>query len=400
MHSETLQPLMLFLVLGLIALNALAYYSKKSMILPNIIWVLILGLVYGGVSFSLPEHLPQLHIDPGVVLFVFVPLLIFASTQKICLFHFRTVLPQASLIATLGIVISTLIIAIPFFYIFNIGWLESLLFGVVVSATDPLAVGALLHGDNNIDESQKLLIEGESILNDGFVVTVYGIITVLLFSNSDFDALHSSYEFIIHIIGSVLLGVFLGRLARWLLDKWHEEHFILTVNMTLALAYGSFSLGETLGLSGILTVFSSALAFGYKPKVKGHNKDFHNHVWEYLEYITNTVVFFMLGASFFQYFSLQSISFAIIITSLILLILSRLGGLALLYPMINIDGKPLSRKEFWLLNFSGARGAVSIALMLLLPTEFTLKPMFMSLTLIIIFVSLIIYPLLARKAIS
>lgn len=400
MHGDTLQTLVLFLVFGLVTLNALAYYSSKLMLLPDIIWVKILGLAYGGISIYYPEYLPKISLYPELILFIFVPLLVFASTQKICLFHFKRVLPQALLIATLGVVISSLIIAIPLFYIFGVGWFEVLLFGVIISATDPLAVGALLHGNDNIDESQKLLIEGESILNDGFVVTVYGVIFVLLFSNSDFNVLNSSYEFIKHILGAVILGFLLGRLARWILDRWHEEHFTLTVNMTLSVAYGSFFLGEMLGLSGILAVFSSALSFGYKPKVKEHSENIHNHVWEYLEYITNAVLFFMLGASFFVYFSVEQISSKLIITSLILLISSRLGGLALLYPMIKIDGKKLTKKEFWLLNFAGARGAVSIALILLLPTDFALKPIFMSLALIMIFVSLVLYPLFVKKIVD
>jgi CPA1 family monovalent cation:H+ antiporter len=400
MHGDALQTSVLGLIFGLVLLNALAYYSRKLMLFPDIIWVLLLGLAYGAGSLYFSDFLPQISLDAHVILFAFVPLLIFASTQKICLSHFRRVLPQASLVATLGIVISTLIVAIPLFYIFNFGWLESLLFGVIISATDPLAVGALLHGNKSIDESQKLLIEGESILNDGFVVTVYGVLAVLLFSDVNFDIVHSGYEFVKHIAGAVLLGVILGRLARWLLDKWHEEHFTLTVNMTLAVAYGSFFLGETLGLSGILAVFASALAFGYKPKAKGHAKDIHNHVWEYLEYIANAVLFFMLGASFFVYFTADQISVILVVAMLALLFLSRLGGLALLYPAIKVDGNQLSKKEFWLLNFSGARWAVSVALILLLPSEFALKPVFLSLSLIMIFASLVVYPLAVKKLLA
>ena len=398
--QSSLPLLILSLVIGLFVLNALAYYSRKLMLFPDIIWILILGLVYGFISLYQSDYLPQVSLDADLILFAFVPLLIFASTQKICLYHFRRILPQATLIATLGIVISTTIIAVPLFYIFNIGWLEASLFGIIISATDPLAVGALLQGNTNIKESQKLLIEGESILNDGFVVTIYGVFTVLLFSNTDFNLLQSGFEFIEHILGALLLGVLMGRLGRWLLDKWHEEHFTLTVNMTLAVAYGSFFFGEVLGLSGILAVFSSALAFGYRPKTKGQDNDIHNHIWEYLEYVTNAVLFFMLGASFFVYFSAEYISLALTLALLLLLVLSRLGGLAVLYPIVEIDGKKLTQKEFWLLNFSGARGAVSIALTLLLPEDFVLKPMFISLALIMIFASLVVYPLLVKKIVN
>lgn len=396
MHGS-LPLVILFLVIGLFALNALTYYSRELMLFPDIIWVLILGLVYGGISLYQSEYLPQISLNADLILFAFVPLLIFASTQKICLYHFRRILPQATLLATLGIIISSAIVAIPLFYIVNISWFEALLFGIIISATDPLAVGALLHGNENIQNSQKLLIEGESILNDGFVVTVYGVLIVLLFSNSEFSLLQSGIEFIEHILGALILGGGMGRSGRWLLDKWHEEHFTLTVNMTIATAYGSFFLGEALGVSGILAVFTSALAFGYKPKSRGQDSYIHNQIWEYLEYVTNAVLFFMLGASFFVYFSAEYISLSLTLMLLLLLVLSRLGGLAILSPFVKIDGKKLTRKEFWLLNFSGARGAVSVALTLMLPEDFVLKPMFISFALIMIFASLVVYPLLVKK---
>ena len=81
-------------------------------------------------------------------LFVFVPLLVFASSQKICLFHLRDIATPASILATVGIVISMLVFALVFRLGLGFGWLESLLFGTIVSATDPLAVGALIQGND------------------------------------------------------------------------------------------------------------------------------------------------------------------------------------------------------------------------------------------------------------
>jgi CPA1 family monovalent cation:H+ antiporter len=397
MNNELLQTLIIFFVLGLVSLNALTYYSNKIMLFPDIIWILLLGLLYSGLSHYAIIDIPQVSLDANFILYVFVPLLIFASTQKICLFHLKKVLLPSSIIASVGILISMLIIAVPLFVAFDFGWLESLLFGAIISATDPLAVGALLHHNKSVAESQKLLIEGESILNDGFVVTIFGILGIVIFTDADFNILHSGLDAIKHILGALAFGLLIGRLARWVLDRWHEEHFTLTVNITLAAAYGSFFFSEMLGLSGILSVFAAALAYGYKPKPRSHNKGAHTHVWDYFEYIANAVLFFMLGASFFVYFSLQEVSIILIFVSMLLLILSRLGALTLLYPLIKVDGKKLAKKDFLMLNFSGARGAVSIALILLLPNEFVYKSTFLSLAFLMIFASLIVYPLLIKR---
>ena len=93
-------------------------------------------------------------------------------------------------------------------------------------------------------------------------------------------------------------------------------------------------------------------------------------------------------------------SVMLVTSMLILLLLSRLGGLAFLYPAIKVVGNRLSRKEFWILNFSGARGAVSVALILLLPSDFALKPVFLSLSLIMICASLVVYPLVVKKLLA
>ena len=400
MPEFTILTAITFAVVGLVVLNALSYYTQRIKIFAPIIWVLLIGFAYGALAKFTSFGCPELPLDPEVVLYAFVPLLIFASTQKICLGHLRQVLVPASLAATVGILISMAIFALPLYFFFSFSLLPALLLGVILSATDPLAVGALLSGNDDVPESQKLLIEGESIINDGFVVTVSGILALLLFDADHFSLVHSGLDFIKHIFGALALGIAIGRGGRWLLDRWHEEHFTLTVNMTLSIAYGAFALGEILHLSGILAVFGAALAYGYKPKPDDHNRHIHGHVWEYLEYLSNAALFFLLGASFFVYFTPNSFSFALFLGVLFFLLIPRLLSLVILRPFLKIDGQPIGKREVWLMNFAGARGAVSIALILLLPDSFALKETFLSIAFVMIFLSLIIYPLLLGRVLK
>lgn len=396
MHESALLVIV-FAVVGLVGLNALSYYSAKWKLLPDIIWVLLAGVAYGAVAKFSALDLPELQLTPKLVLWLFVPLLIFASAQKICLFHFRKVLIPSSIAATIGILISMAIFGSALHYLFGFDWLPSLLFGAIISATDPLAVGALLHGNKAVGESQLLLIEGESILNDGFVVTVFGILVAIMFGGESFMFGHSVGHFALHALGAFALGAVMGRAARWLLKVWHEEHFTLTTNITLALAFGCFALAEAAGFSGILAVFAAALAYGYKPDPDNHNKHIMAHLWDYLEYLANAALFFMLGASFFAQASLGSLSVGLVLAGLGLLFVSRFGALVILSPLMKLDGQRLSRQSFWLLNFAGARGAVSVALILMLPEEFSLKPAFLTLAFLLIIFSLVVYPLAIKQ---
>ncbi|MEZ8082616.1 cation:proton antiporter [Enterovibrio norvegicus] len=398
--TESVPTLVTYAVLGWMALNVIFYVSEKWRVFSDIIWILLAGIAYGWVSTNPESGLPELVMDPDVVLYVFVPLLIFASTKKMCLFHFRPIIVPAVIAGTLGIVVSMLTIGLAIHELLDVALLPALLFGVIISATDPLAVSALFKGNESITENQKLLIEGESILNDGFVVTVAGILALLIFSMTSFSVVDTSVSFVTHIAGALISGALLGRLARFILRLMHTSHYILTTNITLALAYGSFVVAETLHFSGILAVFAAALAYGYKPDKDRTNRLAEERVWEYLDYAANALLFFLLGTSFFALTANTDLPVSHTLLAIGLLFAGRFVALSLLKPLMRVEGMRLSMNEFWLLNFSGARGAVSVALILLLPADFEYQSLFLSLAFVMILFSLLVYPLVTVRILS
>ena len=104
MHESALniETILIAGVVGLIALNALSYYSSKQMLLPGIIWTVLIGIAYSFTSHFGLLPLPELELNPEIVLFLFVPLLIFASTHTMCLYHFRRILGASTILATAG----------------------------------------------------------------------------------------------------------------------------------------------------------------------------------------------------------------------------------------------------------------------------------------------------------
>ena len=398
MNEEVLYiPVILASVIGLIALNGLSYYSQKSKAIPEVAWVLLLGILYGLAADNTSMGLPELTLSADLILFIFVPLLIFGSTQTMCLHHFRKVLAPASLTATVGISISMFVTAFVLMALTDISLLESLIFGVVVAATDPLAIGAILEGNKKLSENMKLLIEGESILNDGFVVTVFGILALIVFENHIFSVVGDVGGFIFHVAGAIILGVVLGRVARFILKIWHAMQFTLVANITIALAFGSFLLADHYNMSGVLAVFAAALSFGYKQE--NLSKEFHlqEYVWKYGQYIANSILFFLLGASVISQGSLEKIGFAQVLVVLITLLFSRILALVVLKPLIKVDGGIISWLKLLVLNFAGARGAVSIALILLLPNSFALKDEFLNMTFLLVLGSLLLFPPITSK---
>ena len=106
------------------------------MLLPGIIWTVLIGLVYGFTSHFGLLPLPELTLEPEIVLFLFVPLLIFASTHTMCLYHFRRVLGASTILATVGILIAMVLGGLVFKVVTGAGLAVSMLFGAIISATD------------------------------------------------------------------------------------------------------------------------------------------------------------------------------------------------------------------------------------------------------------------------
>ncbi len=400
MHNTSLISSIIFVISGLVALNALSYYSKRFMLFPSVIWILCLGIIYGALSHFELFQLPEIYLDPNIILFILVPILIFAATKKMCLYHFRKVLKESVILATLGIIISTVVVAIVMHWVFNLPLLVSLLLGVIVSATDPIAVSAILHEAKDLSTERKMLIEGESILNDGFVVAVFATLFVMIFEAGQVNLALSGGKLVVNILGALVLGVVLGRLARFLLRVWENQAPSLTVNITLALAFTSFLLAETFHFPGILAVFAGAIAFGYRPAENNDKVQIaQEQIWDYLEYIVNSILFFLLGASFFSHASLETITISFVGIGVVVLFMSRFIALGILSPFLRIEGQKATLNDFWLLNFSGSRGAISIALILLLPNDFSHKPLFLTMAFVMVLVSLLVYPILLKKVI-
>lgn len=197
--------------------------------------------------------------------------------------------------------------------------------------------------------------------------------------------------------GAIILGVILGRVARLILKIWNAMQFTLVANITIALAFGSFLLAEHFGMSGVLAVFAAALSFGYKTETL--SKEFHlqEYIWKYGQYVANSILFFLLGASVISQGSLGKIGFAQVLVVLITLLFSRILALVVLKPLIKVDGGIISWLKLLVLNFAGARGAVSIALILLLPNSFALKDEFLNMTFLLVLGSLLLFPPITSK---
>lgn len=388
--------LIVLIIVWFLFLNIISHYKKK-LILPEVVWVLILWILYGCIYRVSNISLPDIQLSSEVILFGFVPILIFANARNMSFKHFKKVFFPASLLATIWLLLSAICIAIILYFMFQVPLLAGLLFGSLISATDPLAVTAMLKKSKWISREKRMLIEWESILNDGIAVTLFTILTAIVISGSTVAITDLTKDLFWNIAGAAIIGFGLARIIRIILKYWHETNPYLKVNMWIVIAYGGFLLAESLHASWIIAVFVWALTYAYHPrKDTDINVEVRSSIWEYLEFIADGVLFFILWANF-SIHVFDSLNFSIILWAIILLISARWLSLLILRRYIKIEWKSLKKRDISLLNFSGSRWAIAIALILLIPMEYEYKDFFLALAYVMVILSLIIYPFIVQK---
>ncbi|MES1907427.1 MAG: hypothetical protein MHM6MM_000545 [Cercozoa sp. M6MM] len=315
--------------------------------------------------------------DPHLLLYIFIPALIFESSFATSFHVLRREFGSAVLLAGPGVLVNSVLTA-ALFSTFSYGWSwsEAWLAAAIISATDPVAVVALLR---ELGASKRLatLIEAESLLNDGTAFVLYTILLEIVTGREGASFGTVVGTFCRLTIGGVSLGITLGLLTvYWLIHVF--SNFAVETVITLSAAYAAFYLaeGSGLGVSGILSVVLLGLVVSrYKsaisPSIEG---DVHSF-WEMVSYIANTVIFVISGVI------IESKIFTADITGtdaglLVLLYLgihvARAITIALFYPLMKRIGYGIVWREATILTAGGLRGAISLALALLTEGETSL----------------------------
>jgi len=311
-------------------------------------------------------------LDPHLILFLFIPALIFESAFNMEVYLFKRTLSQTATLAVPGLIISTLLTAAFAHYVFpwQWSWPACLMFGALISATDPVAVVALL---KELSSRKRLatLIEGESLLNDGTAVVFFTLFYgMLLFGaqGSTASILGSAAgQFAWVVLLGVLIGFVLGLLAlAWIARVFNDPLFEITIS--IAVAYLAYMIAEGwFHVSGIVAVVTVALLFAGRGKtmISPEVKAFLHHFWELLGYIINTLIFLWAGVVIADKVTLTDpkiwMMLGLLYVGLQIIRAFAVGSLA---PLMNRIGIGFSKNKAITLTWGGLRGAIALALAL------------------------------------
>ena len=242
------------------------------------------------------------------ILLVFLPALIFESAFSVDWHIMKKQLGQILILAGPIVVCSTFLSALAMRYILGytdgpdvkeklkFSWDAALMFGAIISATDPVAVVALL---KELGASKKLatMIEGESLFNDGTAMVVFLIMMDFVEGNSlTFGEI--VLKFCRLSLGGPLLGILFGFGVEFLLHRIHN-HYVLEVNVTICAAYICWYVAENtvLHVSGILAIVFLGIWMSYsgKTKISAESEHALHHVWGYVGFGAETIIFMLAG---------------------------------------------------------------------------------------------------------
>lgn len=364
------------LVTGIIALMLVAAVttmaSKKYSKLPLTIALVFVGIAISALSDMVPglDTMAQFHLTPELVLFVFIPTLIFESAYNLDARQVaRNIWPILTL-AVPGLMLSTVIIGGIMAWFTPFSLMVSMLLGAILSATDPVAVIAIFK-QLGVPERLTILVEGESLFNDATSLVLATLLLGILvhgdFSGSVvFDGM---VEFFVVFVGGVFVGWFLAILAGQTLGRI-ESDTAIEITLTTILAYFSFIIADRVfHVSGIMAVVASGMTIGSwgKSKISPSVEAFMAHFWEYLSYLANALIFLMVGMQIDLVTLWHSVD--LIAWVALAMLVSRLAVVFGLVPLVGkLPGsEPIGMPWQIVMYWGGLRGAIALAIVLSLP---------------------------------
>lgn len=331
------------------------------------------ALVVAGLGLGAARLFPAPHLTKNLLYGIFLPGLIFEAAFHLGWRHFRAnaraILGLAFPGVALAVAVTTALLSFIPWSPFGGGasWQVAMVFAALIAATDPIAVVGLF---KTLGAPKRLsaIVEGESLVNDGTAVVVYGLVFAYA-TGAPVTAAGAALDFV-RVVG---LGVAVGVGVGWVVSKVIQlvEDSHVEITLTTIAAYGAFVLAEHLHLSGIIATVAAGLACGTWGAERGMTKTTRVVVewfWEYVAFVLNSIVFLLIGLEVSVRDLLDGwrpIAVAFAAVTVTRAVVVGVTSLAL-----RPTRERIPRSWAFVLTWGGLRGALSMVLALVLPEDF------------------------------
>ena len=386
-----------FLLWLLIASAAIAMLAQRLRV-PYTVALVVGGLLLGTLRVPLlsplqPGQRPD-WLSADVILILFLPALIFEASIR---FDYRKLyrdfLPLL-LLVTLGVVVSAIVTGYLVSWTIGVPLLFALLFGAIISATDPISVLAIFKAQD-VDARLSFVIEAESLLNDGTAVGLFQLILAAIVSAS-FGIAKGVGEFVLAVAGGAALGFVCGYIGSKVTSKVDDPQIEIT--LTTIVAYGSYLLAYNLHLSGVIATGTAGLVVGTlgAQGMSARTRLAVESFWDYFAFIINSLVFLLIGLEVRPAALLRDWKaiLAVIGAGLV----SRMVVVYLLLPISNLFSEKIPFRWQHIFVWGGLRGALALALALSLDGSFPYRTQILDFTFGVVIFSILVQGLTIKPA--
>jgi Na+/H+ antiporter len=367
---EDFEIVLVALFVSVAGLNALARWLSVPYPIPLVLGGLVLGLLPG---------MPEIELEPDLVLVIFLPPLLYAAAFFSDLRALRSDLRAISL-ASVGLVLVTIgAVAVIGHEAIGLSWPLAFALGAIVSPTDPVAATAIMR---QLGAPRRLVnvIEGESLVNDATALVAYRVAVTAAVGGS-FSALDAGLEFVGAAGGGIAIGLVVGFVVAEIRDRLDDAPTEITIS--LLTAYAAFIPADELGLSGVLAAVTAGVYLGWRAPelITPQTRLQSTAVWEILVFLLNATLFILIGLQLpviteglGAYTTGELVGYSALVCAIV--IASRFAFMFTMpYVIRALDRRPQQRERRVgprariVSAWAGMRGAVSLAAALALPLE-------------------------------
>ncbi len=325
-----------------------------------------IGLVIAGIAIAFIPSTSDVGLSKELVFVIFLPALVFEAALYIRWQELKEDFLVVLTLATVGVALSAGIIATGMHYFVGWSWQIAMVFGILITATDPVAVIATFK-ETGVEGRLRLLVEAESLFNDSTAAVGFGIAVALAMGQpSDFPS--TVILLVTTIGGGILAGAAVT--GGLLLLAGQTDDPLVEITFTTVAAYGSFFLAEYFHCSGVLASLTAGLMvgnLGSLGSISDRGRKSVEAFWEYATFVVNSLIFILIGIQESQE------SFGLFIVPILVAIAVVLIGRALaIYPLcalFSFSNLRVKTTHQHALFWGGLRGALALALALGLPAE-------------------------------
>ncbi|MBD2188483.1 cation:proton antiporter [Pseudanabaena mucicola] len=325
-----------------------------------------IGLVIAGLAIAFIPFSSDVGLSKELIFVIFLPALVFEAAFYIRWQELKEDFLVVLTLATVGVLLSAGVIATGMHYLAGWSWQIAMVFGILITATDPVAVIATFK-ETGVEGRLRLLVEAESLFNDSTAAVGFGI--AVAFAMGQPTDLSSTVMLLVTTIGGGILSgaIVAGGL---LLLAGQTEDPLVEITFTTVAAYGSFFLAEYFHCSGVLASLTAGLMvgnLGSLGSISDRGRKSVEAFWEYATFVVNSLIFILIGIQESQE------SFGLFIVPIVIAIAVVLLGRALaIYPLCALfswSDLRIKMTHQHALFWGGLRGALALALALGLPVE-------------------------------